>query len=68
MNTSVRWELTCNGLVPHPGGVKDTMYWKSEISTDSIGHLARKGFSFTCAHAIYHKYEHDFSSRLVALS
>ena len=44
------WELTCDGLVSRPGGVKTLIrltLWKLEISAGSVGHLVRKGFSFT---------------------
>ena len=49
MSTSVCWELTCNGLVSRPGGVKDSHSLnttKPEIRAGSMSHLALKGFSF----------------------
>ena len=49
MSTSVCWELTCNGLVSRPGGVKDPHPLNTTVTGDkrrlSVGHLARKGFT-----------------------
>ena len=44
MSTSIFWELTCNGLVSHPGGDKDS-YLLNTNETGSIGHLRHKEFS-----------------------
>ena len=43
MSISFFWELTCDRLVSHPGGVKDShpfSLWKPEISTGSNETLA----------------------------
>ena len=50
MITIVCWELNCDGLVSHPGGSKTLnclTLQKLEIGASSIGHQARKGFSFS---------------------
>ena len=48
MSTGVCWELTCDGLVSRPRGVKDShplnTTLKREISARSMGLLARIGF------------------------
>ena len=50
MSTSVCWELTCDGLVSNPGGVKYSHPLKSTETGDKrqlhICHLSRMGFSF----------------------
>ena len=38
MSTSICWELTCDGLVSHPGGVKDS---HREIESDYM-HLQER--------------------------
>ena len=58
--SSICWELTCDRLVSHPGGVKDS----HPLNTTEIGdkrrlrgHLARKGFSLGISNKelyIYH--------------
>ena len=50
MSTSICWELTCDGLVSHPGGVKDSDPLNTTETGDTVragcmGHLARKEFS-----------------------
>ena len=48
MSTSVWWELTCDGLVSHPGGVKDPHLLNTTETGESAGSMcyqARKGFS-----------------------
>ena len=49
MSTSGCWELTCDGLVSHPGEVKDSHPFNTTETEDKrllhVGHLALKGFS-----------------------
>ena len=50
MSTSVCWELTCDGLVLIQGKSKTLIrltLQKREISPRSMGHLDRKGFSYS---------------------
>ena len=44
MNPSVCCELSCDGLVTSPGGIKDSL--KLGISAGSVGHKAHKGFTY----------------------
>ena len=47
MSTSICWELTFDGLVPHPGEVEDPHLLNTTETGDksgSMGDMARKGF------------------------
>ena len=49
MSTSICWELTCDGLVSHPGGIKDSHPLNTTETGDKRrlhGPLDCKGFSF----------------------
>ena len=43
MSTSVCWDLTCDGLVSHPGEVEDSR----PLNTTETGDMRCKEFSFT---------------------